>query len=100
MYKLNLLILDNYGTHGHEQVRRWLAKHPRFVLHFIPTSSSWLNLVERWFVELNQKAVRRGDFKSVEELHQAIVQSAGQAGILLDVLHNQPISPKNRFVKC
>jgi transposase len=66
------LILDNYGTHGHEQVRRWLAKHPRFVLHFIPTSSSWLNLVERWFVELNQKAVRRGAFKSVAELHQAI----------------------------
>ena len=66
------LILDNYGTHGHERVRRWLAKHPRFVLHFIPTSSSWLNLVERWFVELNQKAVRRGAFKSVEELHRAI----------------------------
>lgn len=66
------LILDNYGTHGHERVRHWLAKHPRFVLHFIPTSSSWLNLVERWFVELNQKAVRRGAFKSVEELHQAI----------------------------
>ena len=43
------LILDNYGTHGHERVRRWLGKHPRFVLHFIPTSSSWLNLVERWF---------------------------------------------------
>jgi transposase len=54
------LILDNYGTHGHERVRRWLAKHPRFVLHFIPTSSSWLNLVERWFAELSQKAVRRG----------------------------------------
>lgn len=66
------LILDNYGIHGHEQVRRWLARHPRFVLHFIPTSSSWLNLVERWFVELNQKAVRRGAFRSVEELHQAI----------------------------
>ena len=54
------LILDNYGTHGHEKVRRWLAKHPRFVLHFIPTSSSWLNLVERWFGELSQKAIRRG----------------------------------------
>jgi len=66
------LILDNYGTHGHKQVRRWLAKHPRFVLHFIPTSSSWLNLVERWFVELSQKAVRRGAFKSVAELHRAI----------------------------
>lgn len=66
------LILDNYGTHGHERVRRWLAKHPRFVLHFIPTSSSWLNLIERWFAQLSQKAVRRGVFRSVEELEQAI----------------------------
>ena len=66
------LILDNYGTHGHPKVRQWLAKHPRFVLHFIPTSSSWLNLVERWFAELSQKAVRRGTFQSVEDLEQAI----------------------------
>jgi transposase len=66
------LILDNYGTHGHERVRRWLAKHPRFVLHFIPTSSSWLNLVERWFAELSQKAVRRGAFRSVADLEQSI----------------------------
>ena len=66
------LILDNYGTHGHERVRRWLAKHPRFVLHFIPTSASWLNLVERWFAELSQKAVRRGAFRSVADLEQAI----------------------------
>jgi transposase len=68
------LILDNYGTHGHERVRRWLAKHPRFVLHFIPTSSSWLNLVERWFAELNQKAVRRGAFHSVVDLEGAIAE--------------------------
>ena len=68
------LILDNYGTHGHERVRRWLAKHPRFVLHFIPTSSSWLNLVERWFGEWTQKAVRRGSFHSVADLEQAIEQ--------------------------
>lgn len=66
------LILDNYGTHGHERVRRWLAKHPRFVLHFIPTSSSWLNLVERWFEELTQKAVRRSAFRSVADLERAI----------------------------
>jgi transposase len=66
------LILDNYGTHGHESVRRWLAKHRRFVLHFIPTSSSWLNLVERWFAELSQKAVRRGAFRSVADLERAI----------------------------
>lgn len=66
------LILDNYGTHGHEKVRRWLARHPRLVLHFIPTSASWLNLVERWFAELSQKAVRRGVFRSVAELERAI----------------------------
>jgi transposase len=66
------LILDNYGTHGHERVRQWLSKHPRFVLHFIPTSSSWLNLVERWFGELSQKAVRRGAFSSVADLKRAI----------------------------
>lgn len=66
------LILDNYGTHGHERVRRWLTRHPRFVLHFIPTSSSWLNLVESWFSQLSQKAVRRGVFRSVEDLEQAI----------------------------
>jgi transposase len=66
------LILDNYGTHGHERVRQWLAKRPRFVLHFIPTSSSWLNLVERWFAELSQKAVRRGAFRSVGDLESAI----------------------------
>lgn len=66
------LILDNYGTHGHPKVREWLVKHPRFVLHFIPTSSSWLNLVERWFAELSQKSVRRGTFHSVEDLEKAI----------------------------
>jgi transposase len=66
------LILDNYGTHSHPKVRAWLGKHPRFVLHFIPTSSSWLNLVERWFAELSEKAVKRGSFKSVEELEKAI----------------------------
>ena len=66
------LILDNYGTHGHPKVREWLARHPRFVLHFIPTSSSWLNLVERWFAELTQKSVRCGSFHSVDDLEQAI----------------------------
>lgn len=66
------LILDNYGTHGHQRVRRWLAKHPRFVLHFIPTSSSWLNLVERWFEELTEKALRRGVFHSVADLEHSI----------------------------
>jgi transposase len=66
------LVMDNYGTHKTPQVQRWLKKHPRFVAHFIPTSSSWLNLVERWFGELTRKAVRRGAFVSVPDLIQAI----------------------------
>ncbi len=66
------LIMDNYGTHKHENVRNWLKRHPRFVLHFVPTSSSWLNLVERWFAELDEKAIRRGVFLSVDDLKKAI----------------------------
>jgi transposase len=66
------LIVDNYATHKHPRVQRWLRGHPRFVLHFIPTSSSWLNLIERWFAELTQKAVRRGSFHSVRDLQAAI----------------------------
>jgi transposase len=66
------MILDNYGTHTHENVQAWLAKHPRFHLHFIPTSSSWLNMVERWFRNLTEKAIRRGVFGSVPDLIAAI----------------------------
>lgn len=66
------MILDNYGTHGHANVKTWLEKHPRFILHFTPTSSSWLNLVERWFGEITRKRIRRGVFKSVPELIAAI----------------------------
>src|ERR1700741_1813629 len=66
------LILDNYATHKHEDVRMWLDKHPRFPLHFTPTSSSWLNLVERWFRELTDKALRRGVFHSVPDLVNSI----------------------------
>ena len=62
------LICDNYATHKHPDVKAWLAKHPRFHLHFTPTSSSWLNLVERWFRELTDKALRRGVFHSVPDL--------------------------------
>jgi len=65
-------ILDNYGTHNHPNVLKWLAKHPRFHLHFTPTSSSWLNLVERWFGEITRKRIRRGSFHSVYDLVQAI----------------------------
>ena len=66
------LIVDNYATHKHDAVNRWLARHPRFHLHFTPTSSSWLNLVERWFRELTDKAIRRGVFPSVDSLIAAI----------------------------
>lgn len=66
------MVLDNYGTHNHPQVRAWLGKHPRFHLHFTPTSSSWLNLVERWFAEITRKRIRRGVFRSVPELVTAI----------------------------
>ena len=66
------LIVDNYGTHKHPRVTAWLRRHPRFHLHFIPTSSSWLNMVERWFRELTDKRIRRGVFRSVPELVAAI----------------------------
>jgi transposase len=66
------LIVDNYGTHTHPRVKSWLRRHPRVHLHFIPTSSSWLNLVERWFRELSDKRIRRGSFKNVRELIAAI----------------------------
>lgn len=66
------LILDNYATHKHADVHAWLAKHKRFHLHFTPTSSSWLNLVERWFREITDKAIRRGVFGSVPDLIAAI----------------------------
>ena len=66
------LIVDNYGTHKHARVRDWLKKRPRFHLHFTPTSSSWLNLVERRFAELTRKRIRRGSFHSVAELATTI----------------------------
>jgi transposase len=66
------LILDNYGTHKTPLIQRWLAKRPRFHLHFTPTSSSWLNLVERWFVELERKQIKRGVHRSVTALERAI----------------------------
>ena len=68
------LVLDNYGTHKHPKVRAWLKRHPRFIPHFVPTSSSWLNLIERWFGELTGKRVRRGSFANVDELQQAIAE--------------------------
>ncbi len=66
------LVLDNYATHKHPNVRAWLEKHRRFHLHFTPTSSSWLNLIERWFREITTKKIRRGSFANVPELVAAI----------------------------
>jgi len=72
------LIVDNYSTHKHPKVKRWLARHRRFHVHFIPTSSSWLNLIERWFREITDKRIRRGVFKNVEQLVTAITDYIAQ----------------------
>ena len=66
------VVMDNYGTHGTAEVKAWLRKHPRFVIHYVPTSCSWLNLIERWFAELTNKRIRRDSFFSVDELVAAI----------------------------
>jgi len=66
------LIVDNYATHKHPKVQAWLKRHKRFHMHFIPTSSSWLNLVERWFREITDKRIRRGTFRNVKQLVAAI----------------------------
>lgn len=66
------LILDNYSTHKHPAVKAWFADHPRYQVHFTPTSASWLNQVERWFAEITRKRIRRGSFRSLRELEKAI----------------------------
>ena len=71
------LIVDNYSTHKHPRVQSWLKRHPRFHLHFTPTSSSWLNLVERWFRNLTDKRLRRGTFLNVPSLIKAIMDYIG-----------------------
>ena len=68
------LIVDNYNTHKHAKVKAWLKRHPRFHIHFIPTSSSWLNLIERWFRDLTDKRIRRDAFRSVRELIDTIMK--------------------------
>lgn len=67
------LIVDNYGSHKTPQVKQWLSKHPRYKMHFTPTSASWLNMVERFFSELTNKRIRRGIFQSVKELETAVM---------------------------
>ena len=66
------LILDNYATHKTPDIKKWLLRHPRFHFHFIPTGSSWLNLVERWFAEITNKLIRRGTHQSEKQLEDAI----------------------------
>jgi len=66
------LILDNSSTHKTPAIHRWLARHPRFHLHFTPTGASWINLVERWFAALTEKQIRRGVHRSTRELEEAI----------------------------
>ena len=66
------LVMDNYGTHETPSVKAWMARHPRFHVHFTPTSSSWLNQVERWFATLTERQIRRGTHRSTVELEQAI----------------------------
>ena len=68
------LIADNYSTHKSPMVRRWLARHQRFHVHFVPTGSSWLNMVERWFGEITRKRIRRGTFQSVPQRIAAIME--------------------------
>jgi transposase len=72
------LIVDNYATHKHSKVKSWLKRHPRFHMHFTPTASSWLNLVERWFREITDKRIRRGTFNNVKQLQQAITNYIDQ----------------------
>ena len=72
------IICDNYRTHKHPEVQKWLAKHPRCHIHFIPTGSSWLNMVERYFRDITENHIRRGVFRSVEELERTILGAVEQ----------------------
>ena len=96
------LIVDNYGTHAQAKVKQWLARHPRSKLHFTPTSSSWLNLVERWFRELTEKRVRRGSFDSVPELIAAIEEflAAGNAAPKPFVWHASAQAILDKLARC
>ncbi len=79
------IICDNYATHKHPKVERWLKRHKRFHLHFTPTSASWLNMIERFFRDLTDKRIRRGVFKDLEQLITAI-------GDYID-RHNESLKP-------
>lgn len=79
------IVMDNYGTHKTEIIRKWFAKRPHFHVHFTPTYGSWINLVERWFAEITNKRIRRGIFRSVKELEQAISEYI--------IVHNEDPKP-------
>lgn len=66
------LVMDNYGTHKTDAIKRWLAARPRFYVHFTPTSASWLNQVERWFSTLTDRCIRRGTHRSTQSLEKSI----------------------------
>ena len=83
------MIVDNYSTHKHAKVKRWLRRHPRFHMHFTPTSSSWLNMVERVFRDLTQTRLRRGICRSVEELIIAIDEYIPFLFIALRSMHHR-----------
>jgi len=84
------LNMDNYATHKHANVKAWLDEHPRYHVHFTPTSSSWLNLVERFFAEITNRRIRRGSFRSVRELTRAI------DGYIADVTATRKLSSGSR----
>ncbi len=88
------LVIDNYGSHAHPEVKAWLNRHPRFVLHFVPTSCSWLNLIERWFRELTTKRIRRDSFSSVPDLIAAIEEFL-EAGMKIPI-PSSGTPPSNR----
>jgi len=88
------LILDNYGTHKTQGIRRWLAKRPRFHLHFTPTSASWLNRVERWFAELTEKQIRRRIHRSTPSWNRLSAASSSTA-----TSTRNPLSGPNRPTK-
>jgi transposase len=79
------IVMDNYGTHKMPKVARWFARHPRYHLHFTPTSASWLNQVERFFAQITMRRIRRGTFENVRALETAIDDYL--------VHHNEPCKP-------
>jgi transposase len=89
------LIADNYATHKHPVVQEWLAKHPRFNMHFTPTSASWLNMVERFFRDITTERLRRGVFTSVPELEAAINEYVAHHNTRSQAVHLDQERPRH-----